>query len=112
MVYVDYSFYKDEYCGTYVPEEDFDNLSVRATAKLNAYLGGELEEDEITDEVKFAICEICDLMLASLNHSGIEYERNDGYWVSYEDEERTDARIISCIKTWLAGSELLYRGRN
>ncbi|MBR2500550.1 MAG: hypothetical protein IKB60_05680 [Clostridia bacterium] len=111
MVYADYTFYKDEYCGTYVGEEDFSHLVLLAGAKMRAFLNCEPEEGDITDEFKFAVCEICDLLLASLNHSGIEYERNDGYWVSYEDEEKTDARIKSCIKTWLKGSELLYRGR-
>ena len=112
MIYADYTFYKEQYCGTYVPEEDFQNLAIRAKSKLDAIISCEVSQDDICDELKFALCEICDLLLASDNHSGIEYERNDGYWVSYEDEQKTDDRIKSCVKTWLSGTDLLYRGRN
>ena len=110
MAYCDYEFYSEIYCGNVVPQEEFLNLAIRATAHLKAYVE-DLEDEEICDEVKFCMCEICDLLYTADLHSGIEYERNDGYWVSYESELNTSKRIESCVKTWLSSSGLLYRGR-
>ena len=111
MGYVDFGFYKENYCGTVVPEDEFSHYELKASAKINYFINTELEKCDVTDEIKFAVCEVCDILYEGELHSGIEYERNDGYWVSYEENMTTEERIRSCVKTWLFSSGLLYRGR-
>lgn len=112
LTYADYSFYTEEYCGNKIEESDFDRLAVKAAAVINSYTGQILENDEITDEVKCAACEICDILYAEESHEGMKYERNDGYWVSYEERDVYTEKIEKCVKTWLMSGGLLYRGRN
>jgi len=111
LSYADYSFYKEQYCGITVPEDEFTQYELKACAKVNSFINCELKDDELTDEVRFAVCEVADILYEGESRSGIEYERNDGYWVSYEESLRTDDRIKSCVYTWLYRSGLLYRGR-
>ena len=110
MSYADYKFYNEQYCGNTVTEDDFPHYEKRAVFQLGRFLGTELSFDEITDEVRYAVCEICDILCETDSHSGIEYERNDGYWVSYESGLSAKDKIKSCVHTWLSGSGLLYRG--
>ena len=111
MGYVDFDFYSEIYCGTTVGREEFPHYEKKASKRLGAFINEELDKVSEIDEVKFAICEICDILCSAELHSGIEYERNDGYWVSYEDTLSTDERIKSCAKSWLMQTGLLYRGR-
>lgn len=110
MSYADYEFYKAEYCGNVVSEEDFACYEKKASCQIEKYIGGELDNSEVTDEVKYAVCEICDILCENESHAGIDYERNDGYWVSYEKGLSLSDKIKSCVHTWLYSSGLLYRG--
>ncbi len=110
MSYTDYKFYNEQYCGNTVSEDDFLHYEKKASFILDRFIGGRLDELEVTDEVKYAVCEICDILCEADSHSGIEYERNDGYWVSYESGLSLNDKIKSCVHTWLSASGLLYRG--
>lgn len=112
MSYADYEFYKEVYRGMTVSEDDFAHYELKACAQLDSFLCCKPDEATMCDEIKFAVCEICDILCEADSHSGIEYERNDGYWVSYEEGLTAKDRIKSCIFTWLKGSGLLYRGRD
>ena len=40
MVYADYEYYKNEFYGTAIAEEDFQPLAVRASAVVDYYTSG------------------------------------------------------------------------
>lgn len=109
MKLADYIFYKEQYCGTALDEGEFSHYINKASKHLLRYVG-ELSETERSDEVRFCVCELCDILCEADTHSGIDYERNDGYWVSYDGTMSLCDKIKDCVFTWLSGSGLLYRG--
>jgi len=112
MVYADYEFYREHYLGEELTEKEFCALAIRASAKIDCLINGEIDPDDICDELKFAVCEVSEILKSSNGHNGINYERNDGYWISYEDKSQIERKICSAVKTWLCDTGLLYRGRD
>lgn len=110
MVYADLIFYTEDYCGSVIPEDEFNNYALKSSKRIEFYTGS-IEDGELTDDIKFAACEVADILYQDEVHGNIKYERNDGYWVSYDEGTCVDESIEKCIKTWLSGSGLLYRGR-
>ena len=106
----DYKFYSEIYGGTTIKEEDFEHFMLKASAKADALLNDEKKDLEADDKFKLCVCEICDILYDEKTHEGINYERNDGYWVSY-DGKSTDDIIKKCVFTWLGSSGALYRGK-
>lgn len=110
MSLADYVFYKEQYCGTSLDEGEFLSYIKKAEKLLLRYVGGELTEADICDEIRLCVCEICDILSEADTHSGIDYERNDGYWVSYDTGMTLSDKVKECVFTWLSSSGLLYRG--
>lgn len=111
MKYADFEFYSEIYCGTDIPKEEFAHFELKAVAEINAFINADKEGFEAAEELKLCICEICDILYDTNFHEGINYERNDGYWVSYDKERTKEGRIRSCVHKYLGKSGLLYRGR-
>lgn len=53
MAYCDYGFYKSEYKGNVITEDDFSRLEIRAEDKLNALTFGRTEN--LPDDYMFAV---------------------------------------------------------
>lgn len=112
MSYVDYEFYTNKFLGKEISEEEFLKYAKLASKKADTFLVRPPEDDEVCDELKCAVCEICDILYMEESRDGIKYERNDGYWVSFDEGDTVAEKIKKCMKTWLFSNKLLYRGRN
>ena len=115
MIYADFSYYKDTYCGE-MAEGDFKRLSRSASAYLDSVTFDRIPsvtDEKIKERVKEACCAVADAIL--LNENGVvSQESNDGVSVIYTrgvsntltDEER----LYQAAVLYLGNTGLLYRG--
>lgn len=63
MTLVDYNYYSNNYKGTVIPQDSFDNMAIKASSivNLNTYMRIK-EESQITKDVKDATCEVAELL--------------------------------------------------
>lgn len=92
-VYADYNFYTTEYRGG-AAEEEFERQIMKASAHVRRITFGRADSCPEMEEVKFAACAVCDMLIADgkirENNSGrqIVSESTDGYSVSYVQERK------------------------
>ena len=115
MIYADFSYYKDTYCGE-MAEGDFKRLSRSASAYLDSVTLDRIPsvtDEKIKEKVREACCAVEDAIL--LNENGVvSQESNDGVSVIYTrgvsntltDEER----LYHAVVLYLGNTGLLYRG--
>lgn len=135
MAYVDIDYYLDEYYGDaepLIPDDDFELIEKKARKYLDFYTFGRIKsfaEEELTEDIKNCMCELCDLcyrshvlktkaeeagvsgVLTSYSNDGVSgtYASNDSqHDISTEDGLTLTARKV--IKMHLCGSDLLYTG--
>lgn len=112
MMYVDYVFYSTVYKGK-AKEEDFTTLEIKASGILNYYTFNRIQE--VTQNIKFAICELIDNIQDYEEREGKEItsEKVGTYSVSYSDKNNISniREQKNIINKWLP-SELTYRGVN
>lgn len=84
MIYADFSYYKDTFCGE-MAEGDFKRLSRQASAYLDSVTFDRIAavtDEKIKERVKEACCAVADAIL--LNENGVvSQESNDGVSVIY-----------------------------
>jgi len=109
LVYADYTFYKQDFYGSVIPDEfSFNSHIMRADAFLNRLTFGKIIE--ISDEVKCAACAVAEVYYNCGSRAGISSENNDGYSVSYiTDEAALGKQLYDAAKLFLP-SGLLYSG--
>lgn len=68
MVYVDYSYYANEYLGT-LPEDSFNSLALKASREIDNNVNTRLTEENINDlsekaqdQLKYTACALIDLI--------------------------------------------------
>ena len=115
MVYADFSYYKDTYCGE-MAEGDFKRLSRSASAYLDSVTLDRIPsvtDEKIKEKVREACCAVADAIL--LNENGVvSQESNDGVSVIYtRDMSNTltdEERVYQAAVLYLGNTGLLYRG--
>lgn len=93
--FADYEFYKNEFKGTALTEEEFNASILEASAYINKITYQRLKEDnaEITEEVKLATCAVAEIVYqqkgqeACYPQAAVSSENVDGYSVSYVSAE-------------------------
>jgi hypothetical protein len=111
MKYADEVFYTEVYCNMQdgkIPPEAFPFWARKAETMLNRITCGNITEP--TEAVKLCVCEIAELMYADEKAGNISSENNDGYSVAYVKQKPQPVRICDIVRTYLAGTGLLYRG--
>lgn len=125
MVNVTYSYYKDEYFGDLIQEEEFKKLIKRAKPYLSVRTFGRVDNiDESSDEnivnkIKDTYCSVAEILKAHTGDDGIEFgvvtsESVGGSWsrsFSVDEKAKNIASIINdkiCLH--LANTGLLYAG--
>ncbi len=120
---VEYSYYRDSFGGTIVPQEDFPRYAKRSEAYIQ-YLTAGKSSGVDTDAVKEAVCAVCEVYAADAEQvradGGREKasENNDGYSVSYvteglagqTHEEVLSRKAYQAAYPYLAFTGLLYQG--
>lgn len=92
--YVDYQFYVNKYAGK-LSSEDFRCVLIKASAYVRRITLGRADSHMEDEEVKLATCAVCDVFSADEKrrntHQGqnIVSENNDGYSVSFVQEQNT-----------------------
>ena len=109
MKLIDYSYYKDVYCGS-LSEEEFARIYPKASAYLYGATRGRIREAETN--VCFALCELCDIFYEDISHENIKSESCDGYSVQYKESENMYSLAWDVILTYLETSGYLYGGNN
>lgn len=96
MIYADFSYYKDTYCGE-MAEGDFKRLSRQASAYLDSVTFDRIPsvtDEKIMEKVKDACCAVTDVLLQKEQRDGIASETNDGISVTYTTEGSTDEQRL------------------
>ena len=115
--YADYSYYSDNYFGNRIIKEEFPRYARWASALIDRITSGRVRRlKEIPICVKDAMCVVAEICYLQKQKDGRakKSENNDGYSVSYADVETEDnmlRKAAADIRTYLAGTSLLYRGR-
>lgn len=113
MIYADFSYYKDTYCGE-MAEGDFKRFSRQASAYLDSVTFDRIAavtDEKIMEKVKEACCAVADALLRKEQRDGIASETNDGISVTYTTEGSTDEqRLYRAAVLYLGNTGLLYRG--
>lgn len=122
-VYADYNFYTTEYRGG-ATEDEFESQIMKASAHVRRITFGRADSCPEMEEVKFAACAVCDMLIADgkirENNSGrqIVSESTDGYSVSYVQEKEADEtseallsrKAYKAAELYLEPTGLLYMG--
>ena len=85
MIYADFSYYKDTYCGE-MAEGDFKRLSRQASAYLDSVTFDRIAavtDEKIMEKVREACCAVADALLRKEQRDGIAAESNDGVSITY-----------------------------
>lgn len=115
MIYADYDFYKEQFCGRTIPQDDFRYFAARASEHIDAATFGRLENDipeEHAEKIQSCCCALAETEYRFDQRSDISSEKNGSYSVTYSakssDSHSVDMNRI--IARYLGSTGLLYRG--
>ena len=107
MKYISYAYYKDDYLGTFISSpEEFSNVSLRAEAYIDKITYGNISV--VNEDVKNAVCAVCDVISRFDKQIGIKSESVDGYSVTLDNSQSSKA-LFDAASLFLP-PYLLYRG--
>ena len=122
MAYADYAFYRNEYFGNAISENDFSRLALRASNFIDYYTMGKAKNHADLLEVKMACCAVAEKILileasekrASSASGALQSETVGSYSVSYQNGEdvtrNAKSEMVAAARQHLACTGLLYRG--
>ena len=95
-----------------IPEDQFILWENRAEAELNRIISGRLVDASQLPQTPMLICEMAEALFVSHTRRGIASENNDGYSVTYKNDEDSNLQneLYSIAKCYLSETNLLYRG--
>lgn len=116
MSYADYSYYRENFHGSLVPEDSFERNALQATRYIDSVTFGRIGSD-VTEAVKNACCALTEIYYSGTVSpraaSGVTSEKVGNCSVSYAAAENVGTqqkRLRSAVKLWLGSTGLLYRG--
>lgn len=137
MAYADYEYYTTTYLGTAIKEDDFQRLSLRASAFLDYYTQGRAAKNADLDALKMACCAVAEQyqyidtaqalaqksLSASLESDGELQSQTVGSWSktyrsggdsaqqALSSAQSAQAALAAIAQQYLSATGLLYRGR-
>lgn len=94
-----------------IPAEQFMVWANRALAELDSITFSRvMQESEDDIRIQQCICEIAEALYIEGTVGNVKSENNDGYSVTYADDETTKDKIKRICERYLANTGLLYRG--
>lgn len=120
--YADYNYYTVTYLAgktAAVTAAEFPYYANQATALINQYTFGNINADDVPDEVKMCCCNLVDELHSmatseTAGKAGISSESVQGWSVFLESTEARKNAVKSAqkdiIKQWLYNTGLLYSG--
>lgn len=107
MELIDYSYYKEVYCGS-LEENEFARIYPKAVAYFYGATRGRIKE--AATNVCFALCELCDIFYEDISRESVQSESCDGYSIHYKESENTYSLAWDVLATYLETSGYLYGG--
>ncbi len=107
MEFIDYSYYKDVYCGS-LTDAEFAKIYPKAVAYFYGATRGRVKNSDTN--VCFALCELCDIFYEDISYENIKSESCDGYSVQYKESENMYSLAWDVLTTYLEASGCLYGG--
>lgn len=115
MIYADYQYYRERFCGSLIPHERFEYLSARASEYIDWQTFGRLESgipEEFDAKVRNCCCALAETEYSFSQKADISSEKNGSYSVTYSTKNNADhntekSRIIAL---YLGNTGLLYKG--
>jgi hypothetical protein len=123
-IYVDFTFYSDEYLGSKISIDEFDSYALQASARIDQLTfdrtAAIIEDGTDTDtvnKIQLATCAVADeLLTQSKNGSNgqIQSESVGQHSVTYAlDSTRSNAhQLRNAAKLFLSGTGLMFPGFN
>lgn len=109
-MYADFEYYKNNFFGRVIADEMlFNSLCIKAVAYINRITYNRICSDDITDDIKNAVCAVCEVFAEVDGRGGIKSESNDGYSVTYEDDKALYGRLRVAAMLYLP-QNLMYAG--
>lgn len=115
-MYVDYEFYQLEWGGK-APMTDFVQLNIQATKIIDYYTFNRLKElGDVSNDVKYAICELIDDMhrLKATGGKEVASEKVGTHSITYATSDSAGDAVKKkqkdIVKKWLGHTGLMYRG--
>lgn len=115
MIFSDYTYYKEKFCGKLIPQDDFLYFAARASEYINWQTFGRLEAgvpEEYDTKVKNCCCALAESEYKFEQNGDISSEKNGNYSVTYakKSDSSHNAEKSRIIAVYLGNTGLLYRG--
>ncbi len=107
MEFIDYSYYKDVYCGS-LEEYEFAKIYPKAMAYFYGATHGRVKNADTN--VCFALCELCDIFAEDVSRDDIKSESCDGYSIQYRESSNMYSLAWDVLSTYLETTGYLYGG--
>ena len=104
---VTYEYYKDSFGGSIIPENRWDTLELRISARLDQYTFNRMESGNWKNEAKAALCEMAEYMYQNADRDGIASENTDGYSVSYDTSKSMNGELYKIAEVYLMNRGLM-----
>jgi len=113
MDILDYEYYTEDFGGYLITDEAvFGGLARKAWAFVNHITFGaitSLDADEVSDDIKNAVCAVAEDLAVGVSHGGMVSEHNDGYAVTYAPHSDVWAAVYATAAMYLP-AQMLYKG--
>ncbi len=110
MVYVDYEYYHNTYCGT-LPEDSFNKMVLKASREIDNNVNTRLNQEKINnlpekaqEQLKYTACALIDLIskqeennsrrVSSISIDGVNKTFKD---ISSKDIDKDIEKVIQCL---------------
>lgn len=104
MIYATYDFYKTEYFGNYLTEEEFDTLALRASSFLDYYTRGKSKNSVEMYELQMACCAVAEQQKV-IDDANALAQKSIAYALKNEGQERQSETTGSHSKTFVSGGD-------
>ncbi len=104
---VTYEYYQDSFGGSLIPENRWNGLEVKMSARLNKYTFDRMKENAWSEQAKTALCEMCECACKYEKRDGKTSENNDGWSVSYDVNKSLETMLYEIAETYLIGTGLM-----
>lgn len=115
MIYADYDYYKEEFCGKLIPQDNFPYFAARASEYIDWQTFGRLESgipEEYDAKVRNCCCALAETEYSFSQKADISSEKNGSYSVTYQAKSSVDhnAEKNRIIARYLGNTGLIYKG--
>ena len=115
MIFSDYTYYKEKFCGKLIPQDDFLYFAARASEYIDWQTFGRLEKgipEEYDAKVRNCCCALAETEYSFSQKADISSEKNGSYSVTYSSKNNSDHNTEKrrIIARYLGNTGLLYKG--